>query len=195
MMLTLGQAAKEVGKSKTAISNAIKKGRMSAGKTDSGGYQIDPAELFRVYPPKQSSDPLELTDIDPVKLPVNSGQSGVLTEKVNGLTSLLEEKDKQIQRLILEKDKTEELLDKQMDQARRITLQLEHHSSKEGGTQELERAFKALEARLANQEKTQKDINQREDKILRQNRALKKALTSEREKGFFERLFARQKRK
>ncbi len=195
MMLTLGQAAKEVGKSKTAISNAIKSGRVSAGRTESGGYQIDPAELFRVYSPKQSSNGQELTVIDPVKLPVNNGQSGVLTEKVNGLTSLLEEKEKQIQRLIREKEKTEELLDKQMEQAKRVTLQLEHHSSKDGGTQELERAFKALEARLANQEKAQKDINEREDKILRQNRALKKALTSEREKGFFEWLFAGQKRK
>lgn len=195
MMLTLGQAAKEVGKSKTAISNAIKKGRISAGKTESGGYQIDPAELFRVYPPKQSSDPQELTDVDPINLPVNNSQAGVLTEKVNGLTSLLEEKDKQIQRLILEKEKTEELLDKQMDQAKRITLQLEHHSSKADGNSELEKSFRALEARIANQEKAQKEINEREDKILRQNRALKKALTDERQKGFFERLFAGQKRK
>lgn len=50
-MLTLGQAAKEVGKSKTALTNAIKSGRMSATKLDSGQYSIDPAELFRVYSP------------------------------------------------------------------------------------------------------------------------------------------------
>jgi excisionase family DNA binding protein len=50
-MLTLGQAAKEVGKSKTTLTNAIKSGRMSATKLEGGQYSIDPAELFRVYSP------------------------------------------------------------------------------------------------------------------------------------------------
>ena len=49
-MLTLGQAAKETGLSKPSISKAIKTGRLSAVKTESGEYQIDPVELFRVYP-------------------------------------------------------------------------------------------------------------------------------------------------
>ena len=49
-MLTLGQAAKETGLSKTAISRAIKNGRLSATRGEQGEYQIDPAELFRVYP-------------------------------------------------------------------------------------------------------------------------------------------------
>ncbi len=50
MMLTLGQAAKETGKAKATISKAIKSGKISATKNDRGGYDIDPAELFRVYP-------------------------------------------------------------------------------------------------------------------------------------------------
>jgi hypothetical protein len=49
-MFTLGQAAKETGISKTAISRAINSGRLSATRNDLGEYQIDPAELFRVYP-------------------------------------------------------------------------------------------------------------------------------------------------
>ena len=51
-MLTLGEAAREVGKTKPAIANAIKSGRISATRDDKGQYQIDPAELFRVYPAK-----------------------------------------------------------------------------------------------------------------------------------------------
>ena len=51
-MLTLGEAAREVGKTKPAIANAIKAGRISATRDDKGQYQIDPAELFRVYPAK-----------------------------------------------------------------------------------------------------------------------------------------------
>lgn len=51
-MLTLGEAAREVGRTKPAIANAIKSGRISATRDDKGQYQIDPAELFRVYPAK-----------------------------------------------------------------------------------------------------------------------------------------------
>ena len=50
MFYTLGQAAKATGKTKTTIQVAIKNGRMSASKDDLGRYQIDPAELHRVYP-------------------------------------------------------------------------------------------------------------------------------------------------
>lgn len=50
MVYTLGEAAKATGKSKTTISKAIKNGKISASKLDNGQYQIDPAELHRVYP-------------------------------------------------------------------------------------------------------------------------------------------------
>ena len=51
MHYTLGQAAKATGKQKSTILESIKKGRISAIKDDFGRYQIDPAELHRVYPP------------------------------------------------------------------------------------------------------------------------------------------------
>jgi excisionase family DNA binding protein len=46
---SLTQAAKQVGRSKPTISKAIKTGRLSATKVGNG-YEIDAAELFRVYP-------------------------------------------------------------------------------------------------------------------------------------------------
>jgi hypothetical protein len=51
MPYTLGQAAKAVGRTKATLQEAIKKGRISARKDDLGRYQIDPAELHRVYQP------------------------------------------------------------------------------------------------------------------------------------------------
>ncbi len=54
MIFTLGQAANEAGKAKATLLNAIKKGRLSAIKNDKGFWDIDAAELHRVYP-KQSS--------------------------------------------------------------------------------------------------------------------------------------------
>ena len=53
---SLTQAAKEVGKSKPTISKAIKTGRLSAKKVGVG-YEIDAAELFRVYPKATQSEP------------------------------------------------------------------------------------------------------------------------------------------
>ena len=49
-MLTMGEAAKLAGISKATLSRAIKNGRVSAIRNDKGGFDIDPAELFRSYP-------------------------------------------------------------------------------------------------------------------------------------------------
>lgn len=53
--LSLRQAATEAGTSKSTILRAIQSGRLSAARTDDGGYSIDPAELFRVYSPKSDA--------------------------------------------------------------------------------------------------------------------------------------------
>lgn len=50
--LTLGQAAEMCGWSKGAISKAIKSGKMSAYKKTKAGFQLDPAEVLRVFPKK-----------------------------------------------------------------------------------------------------------------------------------------------
>ena len=48
-MLTLGQAARLAQTSKTTLTRAIRAGRLSATRRDDGSYEIDPAELARVY--------------------------------------------------------------------------------------------------------------------------------------------------
>lgn len=52
MRYTLGQAANATGKGKTTIQRAVKKGLISAEKTETGEYRIDPSELHRVFPIK-----------------------------------------------------------------------------------------------------------------------------------------------
>ena len=54
--LSLREAATASGTSKSTILRAIQSGRMSAPRNDDGGYDIDPAELFRVYPLKAEGD-------------------------------------------------------------------------------------------------------------------------------------------
>lgn len=50
MKLSANQAAKEIGKSVPTITRAIKRGDLTAETRKGGGYLIDPAELFRVWP-------------------------------------------------------------------------------------------------------------------------------------------------
>jgi excisionase family DNA binding protein len=49
MQLTTPQAAELTGKSRSTIWRACKRGRLSALKTDTGDYLIEPAELERVF--------------------------------------------------------------------------------------------------------------------------------------------------
>jgi hypothetical protein len=56
MAYSLGQAAKAGGISKTSLHRAIKTGRVSAIKNESGLYEIEPAELHRVYPPAEVAE-------------------------------------------------------------------------------------------------------------------------------------------
>src|SRR5918992_2033070 len=58
-MLTLSEAAKETGLTKPAIFKSIQKGRLSASKDEKGQWLIDPAELFRVYPPAANKETVE----------------------------------------------------------------------------------------------------------------------------------------
>lgn len=48
--LSARKAADAVGKSVPTITRAIKSGKLSATVLDGGGYEIDPSELFRVWP-------------------------------------------------------------------------------------------------------------------------------------------------
>ena len=50
--LSLREAAQQAKTSRSTILRAIQSGRLSATRTDDGGYSIDPAELCRVYPPR-----------------------------------------------------------------------------------------------------------------------------------------------
>jgi excisionase family DNA binding protein len=56
-MIGLREAARHAGVNKSTILRAIRAGRMSATRVEGGGYVIDPAEVFRVYPPQPEARP------------------------------------------------------------------------------------------------------------------------------------------
>lgn len=76
MVYTLGEAAKATGKSKATISKAIKSGRISAIKDETGTFRIDPAELHRVYTPTVSRKQEET----PSEPEVNTENDGLIRE-------------------------------------------------------------------------------------------------------------------
>ena len=112
MTLTLGEAAKETGLAKSAISRAIKSGRLSAVKQENGSFAIDPAELFRVYPrnscPEQKTERLATHD-----------DTEAQRREVALLRELLEE-------VRGERDNIRADRDRWQQQAERITLLLTH---------------------------------------------------------------------
>jgi excisionase family DNA binding protein len=93
--LSLREAAEQAGVSKSTVFRAIQSGRMSAPRTDDGGFAIDPAELFRVYPPKSAAERVashskghDAPDSDTVALLIRNVQ---LEAELNGLRAMAEE--------------------------------------------------------------------------------------------------------
>jgi len=111
----LREAAQQAGTSKSTILRAIQSGRMSATRTDDGGYSIQPSELFRVYPPKSDADAADRsTDhgagqdapppatIDATELRIRNAQ---LESEIKALQAILEGEKKRAEELRAERDR------------------------------------------------------------------------------------------
>jgi hypothetical protein len=85
--LSLGQAAKEAGVSKATISKTLKNGRLSYVAKTTAGYEIDPAELFRVFPKK----PLGTVSSERSQTPEETAESASLAVEVRFLRERLAE--------------------------------------------------------------------------------------------------------
>ena len=111
--LTLNQAAKAAKKSKATLLESIKKGRMTAPKDDLGRYKIDPAELFRVYPPK----PSETGNENQSRPQGEPHETSVLQATVEHLRELLRQVES-------ERDDLRQRLDKSEDERRATQTKL-----------------------------------------------------------------------
>lgn len=82
-MLTAKQAADQTGKTKATILKAIKTGRLSGSKDGKGEWQIDPAELFRVYQhtptDSQNSAPAHTTEYSGLSVELAAVQDKLAT--------------------------------------------------------------------------------------------------------------------
>lgn len=101
MKYTAGQAAKAAGVATATITRALKSGKISGQKDDSGAWSIDPAELHRVFPPssvigRESPSVKEIaTQREPHERPlhINSLEREVQTLR-DALSDAREDRDK-----------------------------------------------------------------------------------------------------
>jgi len=125
-MLTLGQAAKETGFSKTAISRAIKSGRLSASKNEQGDYQIDPAELFRVYPVTGERNSYAKQDATPKDYSVLQGNSDVLCELLRQVEGERDDLRRRLDNAEAAREREADEREKAAAELRRLTLLITH---------------------------------------------------------------------
>jgi hypothetical protein len=88
-MLSLSEAASAAGIAKSTIWRAIKAGRISATRSHLGTYEVDPAELFRVFPatPKDGDLKQAAMAVAPIAMAALEAQINALKE----VSSLLKE--------------------------------------------------------------------------------------------------------
>src|SRR3954470_3883302 len=67
--LSLRDAAERVGVHRTSLLRSIKTGRLSATRTESGGYRGDGAGLFRAFPPLSPNPERSDSDSQPTSQP------------------------------------------------------------------------------------------------------------------------------
>jgi hypothetical protein len=109
-VFTLGEAAKAVSRSKSTLSKAIKSGRLSCMSREGGEYQIDAAELFRVFPVNSSVNP----QIERLETPEGNGRTAILEAQLAGLRGELEQ-------VIGERDDLRRRLDEEAEERRKLT--------------------------------------------------------------------------
>lgn len=109
-ILTLSQAAKVANKSKSTLLEAIRSSRLKAFKNDKNQWQIDPNDLFKLYPQTEHK-PVEKTDVDP-SLPNN--RTVLLRQQVESL-------EQRVNDIKDERDDLRRRLNEEAEERRKLT--------------------------------------------------------------------------
>ncbi len=112
--LTLGQAAKEAKKAKSTILDAIKNGKLSAPRGENGQYEIDPSELFRVYP-RTEQKPNTKTETEPLE---KDTKTALLLQKIEFLEQKISGIEEDRDNLRGERDRERKQLQETIDNLR-----------------------------------------------------------------------------
>lgn len=108
--ISLNEASTRSGRAKSTISKALKSGKLSYVSKDptTGAYEIDPAEVDRVFPRKQGTD-----ESDRLETPRNPTENSILQIKLEALEQRFEDAEKTIEDLRSRLDKSESARERQ----------------------------------------------------------------------------------
>jgi len=114
MVYSATEASKKVGKSVPTITRAIKSGKLSAKPREGGGWEIEPSELFRIWPAITNS-----SNVTAEKLRYETpNKNSALEREVELLREML--------------DETKADRDSWKSQAHKVTALIENQSAKKG---------------------------------------------------------------
>lgn len=129
MKYTIGTASKATGKSKSTISRDIKNGKISATHKDNGSYEIDPAELHRVYP-AISCNSIGNSSLEHFETHGTDNEIRAIKAEADGLRE-------QIELLKNERNDLRRRLDQESEERRKLTMLLTHQPEQEQKTKSL----------------------------------------------------------
>lgn len=165
--LTITQASSVTGRGRTTLTRHMKEGKIAFEKNDQGHRVIDASELTRVYGAECDFDLID------GKRNSTSRSEKQASEGAESFKALKE----QYEARILD-------LKEALEKSDRAMLLLEDHSTKAG---EWKQAISELKAEVANETKT--DIRELKEVHDKELRMLKRALSDERSKSLWQKLF------
>ena len=96
-MLSLKEATEQIGKTKATLLKAINSGKVSAQKDNLGRWEIDPAELFRVYDQVTTNQVVQVNDSNHLKTDIDTQITiAKLQFELEHKEKLLQDKSKQL---------------------------------------------------------------------------------------------------
>lgn len=136
--LTLGQAAKVCGWSKAALSKAIKSGKMSVYSKTKSGFQLDPAEVLRVFPKKTETSSSEQS-ATPNKYSRNSAVSSEVDALRQQVSTAELERTREREQLTDRIESLQQMLTDEKSERRQLTALLS--DQREKGVEPQRRGF------------------------------------------------------
>lgn len=179
MKHTLGTAAKATGVSKSTIYRAVKSGKLSGTRNEDGEYEIDPAELHRVYEPvAQRANTGEMTqDATPDETPHDTSNTDFslwLREKLDATERELKQTRDELSGVTVDLLDTKERLNEHREAARLLEYKsTEHEQQINDAKRQAEEWKNALAERQAEIEQARAEAALLADKV--EQEASKKA--------------------
>lgn len=186
---TISAANRITGKSRTTIAKHIRSGRLSVTQDDQGNKFIDAAELMRVYGDNCHFDRKEVSHEQTSSVQLSGTGHHEIQQLRTQLEREITERERERQQYREQVEHLQETLKRAQEGQNIATRLLENQTQGKG---DWEQAIRALEKRLANQEKnTKAELQEMKSAANRKLMQYKQALEKERNKTLWQRIWTK----